>query len=611
MANKTEIQDKDQRPDVGPGVVPKTTDDTSPNDPTIIGIGEQTSQRATKERLAIEAIREQVASYKGESFTETSQEKAPLVEFLQRLKASKGHYFGNIVHQGIRDHSAMGEHSGNEGEYSNEMEQIIESAHMKSEIRRLIEDEKALLKACEKIREIQEKESCNTQSAIERFIFLNFITGGESWQQLTDSLAIHFSSNHILDNYYGTETGNECFVLIPEDLTLQTRQYWSRGHIQEDLDTQYNDVYIWPTGENPGKISTNGALFFIPRDNQVEKSSGSTYQTDKGFAVYEIEQLDSYAKNAEEIKNKEKNLRRLLGYDTYESPFEFLTGQQYIRTVRDGIPVFTWEGEKRLTDPQRAAIIEYFTFIESTGLSPQILDSISSSYRSVPDDLYSKKTELESRFTDKEKEQVSKLLELALLHAYEYSEIGEILFYFFEIKEEHRENLSRKADQKLEELGFDIEMLKRILANNKTKKDVLDFIQSFSDIYGRIAKHSQGSFFKKAQDTTRSKDYYENFILRRLKDPKIQEIASEEHDIVEYQGINEHGEEEVIRVVYYRDKNPNAAVKKFYGDFGIEFDNRIINKTDKHADKETTFKDVKYDYDIRQLSQVLAERLAA
>jgi len=105
------------------------TDPPSPQETGshVLEIATTTAQRATKERLDTDKIIDDITTYEGPAFTESSQENAPLIEFLQRLKASNGRYFGNIVHQGARDHSGMAEHSGNEGEYDNEIEQVIAS----------------------------------------------------------------------------------------------------------------------------------------------------------------------------------------------------------------------------------------------------------------------------------------------------------------------------------------------------------------------------------------------------------------------------------------------------------------------------------------------------
>ena len=516
-----------------------------------------TTAEATKEELELERVRDSIERYTGTGFSERAQETAELTEYLQRLGKDKGRYFGNIVHQGVRDHFGKDDHIGGMGEYDAEMNSLIKDNNLRSRFCRQKKDPEYLAKVKTEVLRIMAEKGLSPQAAFQEYAETELSLKDTGPQGITDPLAVHLSSNSILNHFYGAETDNEAFIILPENLSLARRQYHSRA-VDTDYsrDTMYNDVYIWPEQEVESSISLNGGIIFVPRDNNVDEQNGSLYEIENGEVVIDI---DKIAKFHKAISNLDKS-----DYQNYRK-----------EVIKAG---------------------------KTLGFDENKLNRISNSNPQATEE----KERIESMFNGAELEEIKKYTQTVLLVNSRTSNLAMALASFSK-PEELREESRHLPKEILADAGFNVEMLTRIFKDPVKKTAIEDFTQRYMQYYRYLAQNSAGFFYKPASKTTTSKKYYEKIIFDQLKDIKIREIKADNQDIVEYRGHDEEGKERVYRVVYYTNTDPSQAVRKFYQDLGIKFDDRVIDDTSDETDKKTrdtkrtSYDEVQYRYDYNQL----------
>ncbi|MCX6735251.1 MAG: hypothetical protein NTZ25_05090 [Candidatus Peregrinibacteria bacterium] len=519
-----------------------------------------TTAEATKEELDLKAVRDSVENYSGEGFSERAQEKAELTEYLQRLGKDKGRYFGNIVHQGVRDHFGKDDHMSGLGQYAAEINALINDDAIKSRLCRQKNDPEYIATVKLAVQKLMEEKNLSEEEAFQYFAETQLSLNEDGHQGITDGLAVHFSSNSILNVFYGAETDNEAFLIVPENIALTGRQYWSRAvDTAYSRDTMYNDVYIWPEHGEENGISLNGSLIFVPRDNEIDEQNGSQYEIENGKVVVDIDKIEKFYKAISKLDKSD--------YQNYRK-----------EVIKVG---------------------------KALGFDEKKVDELSTQYYGSPE-VAEEKEKLESIFEGEELEEIKKYIKAVLLVDSKYSDIGIALTYFSEL-EELKESYRPLQKERLIRAGFNTDILDEIFADPVKKSAIQKFVDKYAENYSYLAKNSHGFFYKSATKSVAAKKYYEKLILAEFKDVKIREIKSATQDIVEYRGHDQNGKEKVLRVVYYTNTDPNRAVRKFYQDLGIQFDDRVIDDTSDEADKatrdtkRTTFEDVKYRYDYKQL----------
>jgi len=464
--------------------------------------------------LDFDKIKHEVADYSGKGFENVEKvENLTLVEYLQRLKADRGRYLGNIVHQGVRDHRGMDDHVVGLGEYDRELELIIKSGSLISSVGKVLKNEQKIAQIADEIR-MKVIAGVPLEAAVDDCLYTKYQAGADTLQGVSDALAVHASTNFIIDAHYGAETGNESFIIFPEKVVLKDKVFFGRAvDTSKSRTTQHNDVYLWPQKEVPNELKINGAILFLPRDNKVDKNTGSTYDVVNEKAVIDTEKIDDH--DADLVAAKENILTR--------------------------------------AQPEDADVLK-------------------------------------------------KIL-LKILETKRYSEISFAFQAFFDPSVFKPEFLQGFKD-KIKEIGFDPDELDKLFIRNNNLQLVGDFFQRHSNHYNNLASSNHGLFYKRPEHTVLSKDYYNRFICERLKDVKVVSVSAGKQDIVEYRGINDAGEEEVIRVVFYSDHDPNQAIEGFYNDLSIDFDQTILGQDGVGS---VDYGDVSYRYEYNKLRHRLVE----
>lgn len=115
-------------------------------------------------------------------------------------------------------------------------------------------------------------------------------SGGYHFPPLFDKLSVHFAVTNVLDNLYGGETGNECFLVYPQ--AMVDTNYQHMGVLfQWEPTSQHNDLGVLPK-TNAG-IPIEAGLIFLPKNAQVDPKTGSKYRLENGKSIGNAD--DGYA----------------------------------------------------------------------------------------------------------------------------------------------------------------------------------------------------------------------------------------------------------------------------------------------------------------------------
>ncbi|MDI6734505.1 MAG: hypothetical protein QMD50_03410 [Patescibacteria group bacterium] len=207
------------------------------------------------------------------NFSEEHLASLSLEDYALLLKRFPEEMVAHVTRQGIRDHIGHVYHIAGEGAYADGFMKMVEDGRLRSPLGvYLVEGEK--------------------EQAIARFLHLdNFKTREEALSYLAtftsdrqgdagsyvDRMAVHFATEEVADCYYGSEKGNEIFVVYPSAYIAS--QYYFSGQLNESGGGYWNDQWVWANEERG--MDLNAGLVFIPEEARVDRKHGSRYELDE------------------------------------------------------------------------------------------------------------------------------------------------------------------------------------------------------------------------------------------------------------------------------------------------------------------------------------------
>jgi len=212
-------------------------------------------------------------------FTEEILSKIPLDKYLELWRRGSPYFVSHITRQGFRDHSTS-VHGGDIGKWFSGFEAITSDGKRigsplyvhglrgisKTTVRAYLETSGVL-------------QSDSKMEALTEYHRLMHDTQASA-AAYPDRSALHMSSEYVSNKIYGTETGNEVFVVYPADFIASQFAFSFHG-AQRDFskactDETWNDLFIW--GEAAGTtVSIDAGIVFLPKDIAVDAETGSQY----------------------------------------------------------------------------------------------------------------------------------------------------------------------------------------------------------------------------------------------------------------------------------------------------------------------------------------------
>ena len=289
--------------------------------------------------------REEVEKY----FTEEHLASLSDEEYIKLLKRFPSEMLSHVTRQGIRDHQGHMYHSAGMDEYADGFMKIVEDGQLRSPLSvYLIEENK--VKAVQNLLNLDENESReDALDYLERTLtsMHNQADGGS----YADKNAIHFACEDVADVYYGSEKGNEVFLVHPA--VQIASQHHFRGALHEGNRDYWNDQWVWDNEQNG--IDINSGFVFLPAETLVDRETGSRYELDGEGKPIVNEEFKDIIRKFINSKGFLKFAEETMEISGHMSDYNWDKGWEQLKPFREKL-----EKEYNITDQRlMRAIIEY------------------------------------------------------------------------------------------------------------------------------------------------------------------------------------------------------------------------------------------------------------
>lgn len=222
-----------------------------------------------------------------QAFTKENLGQLNLADYTLLLGKSHTELATHVTRQGVRDHTGMSEHRAGVGEFHNGFVDILQDGRLRSVVGGIYKDGKFSEDMQEYFDRVIDVNASmirpeNGEERDPRY-YLQFATipheKDERAGSFEDKASVHFGLKAVLDKFYGAESGNEIFFVVPVAHFLADHHIskLKEGNQQDEKD---NDLWIY-TKDHEG-INIDTSIVFIPRSTLVDRKSGSTYDLEDG-----------------------------------------------------------------------------------------------------------------------------------------------------------------------------------------------------------------------------------------------------------------------------------------------------------------------------------------
>jgi hypothetical protein len=231
------------------------------------------------EKLSL-TVEEKKEFLKGEVLAELSTE-----EYISLYKKLNPQYFSHVTRQGFRDHLGLAQHTAGFMEYAQGFDAILGSEKTQRSAMSVVDgivdlkniDSETARKLLDTQGITQSDSFGEALKKLNRFLNVH----GASAPKFADRTALHFASQMVSDSMYGSEVGNEVFMLYPTDYIASQNSFGAARSVnllKADQEHKWNDVFVWP--ENGQGISIDSGLVFLPSSTLVDPETGSCYASE-------------------------------------------------------------------------------------------------------------------------------------------------------------------------------------------------------------------------------------------------------------------------------------------------------------------------------------------
>ncbi len=205
------------------------------------------------------------------NFTAEHLSTLDLESYVDLLRRFPSEMVTHVSRRGVRDHFDRF-HQGGLFEYHNGFDQVLESKRLKSGIGVKLDQANADAYIAKEIG------LDGTQTAEEAHAKIDEVSGETGWNSFADHSAVHFAAEQVADSAYGTERGNEVFIVFPSALIAAEYQfggYHGQGLTEASEDSDRNDLWVW--GKEQEGVPIDAGIVFLPADARVDARTGSRY----------------------------------------------------------------------------------------------------------------------------------------------------------------------------------------------------------------------------------------------------------------------------------------------------------------------------------------------
>lgn len=261
-------------------------------------------ERQIEKWVGIPFTKEDIKKY----FNEQYLASLTLDEYILLLRRFPSEMVTHVTGQGVQDHWG-GVEQRKLGEYSRGFMDMVADGRLRSPLGVYLKDgltKEAVAQA------LGLGTIFTTKEGALRYL-KNLTRRGQSSNSYADFMAVHFAAEEVANRIYGSEKGNEIFVVFPSAYIAS--QHIFAGKLTEGGGGQHNDVWVWSKTGNGMDI--NAGIVFIPADAKVDTTTGSRYKLDENNRAIvnkkyvaavrmfvESEGFDSFKKESEVVYGK-------------------------------------------------------------------------------------------------------------------------------------------------------------------------------------------------------------------------------------------------------------------------------------------------------------------
>lgn len=222
------------------------------------------------------------------NFTEEHLALLSIEDYELLMRRFPNQMVAHVTRQGIRDHTGHFWHTAGAGRYSDGFMRLVADGRLRSPLGiHMVEDEKkeaiARFLSLDKMK--TEQEALDSLESFDPYV--------HDQGSYSDRMAVHFATEEVADDYYGSEKGNEIFVAYPSAHVAS--QYYFGGQLTEAGGGYWNDQWVWANEERG--MDLNAGVIFIPEQTKVDPRNGSRYELDdKGEPIVNQEDIDKIRK---------------------------------------------------------------------------------------------------------------------------------------------------------------------------------------------------------------------------------------------------------------------------------------------------------------------------
>ncbi len=222
-----------------------------------------------------------------ESFTTDNLRRLSLEEYVALLRKVPAKFITHITRHGFCDRTSH--HHFDKESFHHGFEGLLAGRNIQSGMDRIAEGEWDKDKVRLMLREIGiPSEYCKTRGDAVEILneFSRRSVTGLPTSDFTDLNAVHGALDYVADWYYGSEIGNQIFVLYPAAFVASQYESTSQnGNVPDNFaqpkDSRHdarNDIWMMRKGDERGILPLDAGIVFIPANARVNPNTGSKYE---------------------------------------------------------------------------------------------------------------------------------------------------------------------------------------------------------------------------------------------------------------------------------------------------------------------------------------------
>lgn len=282
-------------------------------------------------------------------FSEKHLKDLNLADYILLMQRFPGEMVTHVTRQGIRDHADLADHSTNIGSMHDGFKEILKGKRLHSMLKLMIlgemQDEEIMKRILNNPRNRTDAIRRVENLTSEPDVLFKTKFGGQG--SFSDQAAIHFAAEHVLDKYYGSERGNEIFLVFPSVFIASQFKFMNPHKSSHDLlpmaddrsthfgdlgkADKFTDLFVWTEAQKG--IDMNAGIVFIPERAAVDAKTGSQYELDETNTPLETDEFSEVCEKILAHSDAEKEWSKLTRRSLFTDSIENVKVERFLAKI--------------------------------------------------------------------------------------------------------------------------------------------------------------------------------------------------------------------------------------------------------------------------------------